>query len=139
MRNIRVGGAEAEATDVLGEVYEYFLEQFALAEDRKGGEFYALRSVVRLLVEMLEPYRGRVYDQCCGSSGMFVQSIEFIRAHTTGNGNGGGAAGDISIYGRKSNYATWRMTRMNLAIWGIEGQIEHGDSFHNDRHPDSGL
>ena len=134
--NIRVGGAEAEATDVLGEVYEYFLEQFALAEGRKGGEFYTPRSVVRLLVEMLEPYRGRVYDPCCGSSGMFVQSIEFIRAHATGNGNVGRAAGDISIYGQESNYTTWRMARMNLAIRGIEGQIEHGDSFHNDRHPD---
>ena len=134
--NIQVGGAQAEATDVLGEVYEYFLEQFALAEGRKGGEFYTPRSVVRLLVEMLEPYRGRVYDPCCGSSGMFVQSVEFIRAHATGNGNGGRAASDISIYGQESNYTTWRMARMNLAIRGIEGRIEHGDSFHNDRHPD---
>ena len=134
--NIKVGGAEAEATDVLGEVYEYFLEQFALAEGRKGGEFYTPRSVVRLLVEMIEPYHGRVYDPCCGSSGMFVQSVEFIRAHATGNGNGGRAGGDISIYGQESNYTTWRMARMNLAIRGIAGQIEHGDSFHNDRHPD---
>ncbi|MCY4639605.1 MAG: class I SAM-dependent DNA methyltransferase [Chloroflexi bacterium] len=134
--NIQVGGAEAEATDVLGGIYEYFLGQFALAEGRKGGEFYTPRSVVRLLVEMLEPYRGRVYDPCCGSSGMFVQSVEFIRAHATGNGNGGRATGDISIYGQESNYTTWRMARMNLAIRGIEGQIEHGDSFHNDRHPD---
>ena len=121
---------------MLGGVYEYFLEQFALAEGRKGGEFYTPRSVVRLLVEMLEPYQGRVYDPCCGSSGMFVQSVEFIRAHATGNGNGGRAAGDISIYGQESNYTTWRMARMNLAIRGIEGQIEQGDSFHNDRHPD---
>ena len=134
--NIKVGGSEAEATDVLGEVYEYFLEQFALAEGRKGGEFYTPRSVVRLLVEMIEPYHGRVYDPCCGSSGMFVQSVDFIRAHATGNGNGGGAAADISIYGQESNYTTWRMARMNLAIRGIEGRIEHGDSFHNDRHPD---
>ena len=134
--NIKVGGAEARATDVLGNVYEYFLEQFALAEGRKGGEFYTPRSVVRLLVEMLEPYEGRVYDPCCGSSGMFVQSVEFIRAHTSGNGNGGGARADISIYGQESNYTTWRMARMNLAIRGIEGQIAHGDSFHNDRHPD---
>ena len=134
--NIKVGGAEAEATDVLGGVYEYFLEQFALAEGRKGGEFYTPRSVVRLLVEMIEPYHGRVYDPCCGSSGMFVQSVEFIRAHATGNGNVGRAAGDISIYGQESNYTTWRMARMNLAIRGIEGQIEQGDSFHNDRHPD---
>ncbi len=134
--NIRVGGAEARATDVLGRVYEYFLEQFALAEGRKGGEFYTPRSVVRLLVEMLEPYNGRVYDPCCGSSGMFVQSMEFIRAHASGNGNGGKARRDISIYGQESNYTTWRMARMNLAIRGIAGQVEHGDSFHNDRHPD---
>ena len=134
--NIKVGGAEARATDVLGEVYEYFLEQFALAEGRKGGEFYTPRSVVRLLVEMLEPYQGRVYDPCCGSSGMFVQSVEFIRAHASGNGNAGRARGDISIYGQESNYTTWRMARMNLAIRGIKGNIEHGDSFHNDRHPD---
>ena len=87
--DIKVGGAEAQATDVLGGVYEYFLEQFALAECRKGGEFYTPRSVVRLLVEMLEPYQGRVYDPCCGSSGMFVQSVEFIQAHASGNGNGG--------------------------------------------------
>ena len=134
--NIKLGGAEARATDVLGNVYEYFLEQFALAEGRKGGEFYTPRSVVRLLVEMLEPYNGRVYDPCCGSSGMFVQSVDFIRAHASGNGNGGRAKGDISIYGQESNYTTWRMARMNLAIRGIEGQIEHGDSFRNDRHPD---
>ena len=112
--------------------------------DSKGGEFYTPRSVVRLLVEMLQPYRGRVYDPCCGSAGMFVQSVEFIRAHASGNGNarpglrsgGGRARGDISIYGQESNYTTWRMAKMNLAIRGIEGQIEHGDSFHNDRHPD---
>ena len=134
--NIKVGGAEARAIDVLGNVYEYFLEQFALAEGRKGGEFYTPRSVVRLLVEMLEPYKGRVYDPCCGSSGMFVQSYEFIQAHASGNGNGGRAKGDISIYGQESNYTTWRMARMNLAIRGIEGKIEHGDSFNNDRHPD---
>ena len=134
--NIRVGGAEARATDVLGNVYEYFLEQFALAEGRKGGEFYTPRSVVRLLVEMLEPYHGRVYDPCCGSAGMFVQSTEFIEAHASGNGNGGRARTKLSIYGQESNYTTWRMARMNLAIRGLEGQIEHGDSFRNDRHPD---
>ena len=134
--NIKVGGAEARATDVLGNVYEYFLEQFAIAEGRKGGEFYTPRSVVRLLVAMLKPYKGRVYDPCCGSSGMFVQSVEFIRAHASSNGNSGRAKGDISIYGQESNYTTWRMARMNLAIRGIAGQIEHGDSFHNDRHPD---
>ena len=85
---------------------------------------------------MLEPYQGRVYDPCCGSSGMFVQSVEFIQAHATGNGNGGRARGDISIYGQESNHTTWRLARMNLAIRGIEGQIAYGDSFHNDRHPD---
>ena len=134
--NIRVGDAEARSKDVLGRVYEYFLSQFASAEGKRGGEFYTPRCVVRLLVEMLEPYRGRVYDPCCGSSGMFVQSVEFIRAHATGNANGGKARGDISIYGQESNYTTWRLAKMNLAIRGIEGQIAHGDSFHNDRHPD---
>ncbi|MYJ96079.1 MAG: SAM-dependent DNA methyltransferase [Proteobacteria bacterium] len=134
--NIRVGDADARSKDVLGRVYEYFLSQFASAEGKKGGEFYTPRCVVRLLVEMLEPWRGRVYDPCCGSSGMFVQSVEFIHAHATGNGNGGKARGDISVYGQESNYTTWRLAKMNLAIRGIEGQIAHGDSFHNDRHPD---
>ena len=134
--NIRVGDKEARSKDVLGRVYEYFLSQFASAEGKKGGEFYTPRCVVKLLVEMLEPYRGRVYDPCCGSSGMFVQSMEFIRAHASGNGNGGQARADISIYGQESNYTTWRLAKMNLAIRGIEGQIAHGDSFHNDRHPD---
>ena len=134
--NIRVGDAEARAQDVLGRIYEYFLAQFASAEGKKGGEFYTPRCIVRLLVEMIEPYRGRVYDPCCGSSGMFVQSVEFIEAHATGNGNGGRARADISIYGQESNYTTWRLARMNLAIRGIEGQIAHGDTFHNDRFPD---
>ena len=134
--NIQVGDQEARSKDVLGRVYEYFLSQFASAEGKKGGEFYTPRSVVKLLVEMLEPYQGRVYDPCCGSSGMFVQSVEFIRAYTSGNGNGGRARGDISIYGQESNYTTWRLAKMNLAIRGIEGQIAHGDSFHNDRYPD---
>ncbi len=134
--NIRVGDAEARSRDVLGRVYEYFLSQFASAEGKKGGEFYTPRCVVKLLVEMLKPYRGRVYDPCCGSSGMFVQSIEFIRAHASGNGNGRKARGDISIYGQESNYTTWRLARMNLAIRGISGQIAHGDTFHNDHHPD---
>ena len=96
--NIDIGDEKSRSRDVLGRVYEYFLPQFASAEGKKGGEFYTPRSVVRLLVEMLEPYNGRVYDPCCGSSGMFVQSIEFIRAHATGNGNGGRARADISIY-----------------------------------------
>ncbi|MDW8367237.1 MAG: class I SAM-dependent DNA methyltransferase, partial [Abditibacteriales bacterium] len=134
--NIRVGDEEARAKDVLGRVYEYFLAQFASAEGKKGGEFYTPRCVVKLLVEMLEPFQGRVYDPCCGSSGMFVQSVEFIRAHATGNGNGGRARADISIYGQESNYTTWRLAKMNLAIRGIEGQIAHGDTFHNDRFPD---
>ncbi len=135
--NIKVGDEASRAKDVLGRVYEYFLSQFASAEGKKGGEFYTPRCVVKLLVEMLEPYRGRVYDPCCGSSGMFVQSVEFIRAHAKSNGNGGKAKSDISIYGQESNYTTWRLARMNLAIRGIDsGQIAHGDSFHNDRHPD---
>ena len=143
--NIMVGDEASRATDVLGRVYEYFLSQFASAEGKKGGEFYTPRCVVKLLVEMLEPYRGRVYDPCCGSSGMFVQSVEFIRAHASGNGNAGSGNGgkapkgsrpDISIYGQESNYTTWRLAKMNLAIRGIDGQIGHGDSFRNDRHPD---
>ena len=109
--------------DLLGRVYEYFLSQFASAEGKKGGEFYTPRCVVRLLVEMIGPYKGRVYDPCCGSSGMFVQSEEFIAVH-------GGKVGDISIYGQESNYTTWRLARMNLAIRGIDGQIAHGDTFH---------
>ena len=127
--NIRVGDAESRSKDVLGRVYEYFLSQFASAEGKKGGEFYTPRCVVRVLVEMLEPYKGRVYDPCCGSSGMFVQSEQFIAAH-------GGKLDDISIYGQESNYTTWRLAKMNLAIRGIDGQIAHGDTFHNDRHPD---
>ena len=134
--NIQVGDEDARSRDVLGRVYEYFLSQFASAEGKKGGEFYTPRCVVKVLVEMLEPYRGRVYDPCCGSSGMFVQSVAFIRAHASGNGNGGRARADISIYGQESNYTTWRLAKMNLAIRGIEGQIAHGDSFHDDRHPD---
>ena len=134
--NIQVGDEESRSRDVLGRVYEYFLSRFASAEGKGGGEFYTPNSVVRLLVELIEPYRGRVYDPCCGSSGMFVQSAEFVNAHATGNGNGGKAKSDISIYGQESNHTTWRLAKMNLAIRGIEGQIAHGDSFHNDRHPD---
>ena len=140
--NIRVGDEESRSKDVLGRVYEYFLSQFASAEGKQGGEFYTPRCVVKLLVEMIEPYQGRVYDPCCGSSGMFVQSVEFIRAHASGNGNGGRrgaprrAHADISIYGQESNYTTWKLAKMNLAIRGIDGQIGHGDTFLNDRHPD---
>jgi len=137
--NIKVGDEDARSKDVLGRIYEYFLAQFASAEGKKGGEFYTPRCVVKLLVEMIEPYRGRVYDPCCGSSGMFVQSVEFIRAHAYRNHNGNRigvtrhAQADISIYGQESNYTTWRLAKMNLAIRGIEGQIAHGDTFHNDR------
>ncbi|HLO97600.1 MAG TPA: class I SAM-dependent DNA methyltransferase [Fimbriimonas sp.] len=127
--NIKVGDKEARSKDVLGRVYEYFLSMFASAEGKKGGEFYTPRCIVKLLVEMLEPYKGRVYDPCCGSSGMFVQSEEFIAAH-------GGKIDDISIYGQESNYTTWRLAKMNLAIRGIDGNIKHGDTFHNDQHPD---
>ena len=138
--NIEVGDENARSKDVLGRIYEYFLSQFASAEGKKGGEFYTPRCVVKLLVEMLQPYKGRVYDPCCGSSGMFVQSVEFILAHAGRNGSNTkipkSLKPDISIYGQESNYTTWRLAKMNLAIRGIEGQIAHGDSFHNDRHPD---
>ncbi len=114
--NIGLGDKESRSKDILGRVYEYFLSQFASAEGKEGGEFYTPRCNVRLLVEMIEPFKGRVYDPCCGSSGMFVQSEEFIEAH-------GGKIGDFSIYGQESNYTTWRLARMNLAIRGIDGQI----------------
>ena len=134
--NIGLGDEENRSKDILGRVYEYFLSQFASAEGKKGGQFYTPRCVVKLLVEMLAPYQGRVYDPCCGSGGMFVQSAAFIEAHATGNGNGGLAKTRISIYGQESNYTTWRLCKMNLAIRGIDGNIAHGDSFHNDQHPD---
>ncbi|MGE5554277.1 MAG: type I restriction-modification system subunit M [Betaproteobacteria bacterium] len=130
--NIKVGDAESRSKDVLGRVYEYFLAQFASAEGKKGGEFYTPTCIVRLLVEMLEPFQGRVYDPCCGSGGMFVQSVRFIEAHATGNGNGGKARRDISVWGQELNYTTWRLAKMNLAIRGIDGQIAHGDTFQND-------
>ena len=144
--NTKVGDEAARSKDVLGRVYEYFLSRFADAEGKRGGEFYTPRCIVRLLVEMIEPFQGRVYDPCCGSSGMFVQSVEFIRAHQKPNGNGEATdvandppatKPDISIYGQESNHTTWRLAKMNLAIRGIDGgQIEHGDTFHNNRHPD---
>jgi type I restriction enzyme M protein len=127
--DIALGSAADRAKDTLGRVYEYFLSQFASAEGKKGGQFYTPSSVVRVLVEMLAPYKGRVYDPCCGSGGMFVSSEKFIEAH-------GGKLGDISIYGQESNYTTWRLAKMNLAIRGIDAQIGHGDTFHNDRNPD---
>ncbi|MGH7744322.1 MAG: type I restriction-modification system subunit M [Candidatus Dormibacteria bacterium] len=128
---IGLGDKESRSKDILGRVYEYFLGQFASAEGKKGGEFYTPRCVVKLLVEMIEPYKGRVYDPCCGSSGMFVQSEEFIRQH-------GGKIGDISIYGQESNPTTWRLAKMNLAIRGLEANIgpHNADTFHNDLHKD---
>ena len=122
---------EDQSKDILGRVYEYFLSEFAGKEGKGGGEFYTPRSVVRLLVEMIEPFKGRVYDPCCGSSGMFVQSEEFIEAH-------GGSLGDISIYGQESNPTTWKLAKMNLAIRGIDANLgpHHGDSFHQDLHLD---
>jgi type I restriction enzyme M protein len=127
--DIGLGSPADRAKDVLGRVYEYFLAQFASAEGKKGGQFYTPSHVVRILVEMLAPYKGRVYDPCCGSGGMFVSSEKFIEAHS-------GKLGDISIYGQESNYTTWRLAKMNLAIRGIDAQIAHGDTFHNDRNPD---
>ncbi len=127
--DIGLGSPADRARDVLGRVYEYFLAMFASAEGKKGGQFYTPSWVVRVLVEALAPYKGRVYDPCCGSGGMFVSSEKFIEAHS-------GKVGDISIYGQESNYTTWRLAKMNLAIRGIDAQIAHGDTFHNDRHPD---
>lgn len=133
-----IGMAEKadRSRDILGRVYEYFLGGFAGAEGKRGGEFYTPRSVVRLLVEMLEPYSsatkgGRVYDPCCGSGGMFVQSEKFVEEH-------GGRIGDIAIYGQESNYTTWRLAKMNLAVRGIDADIRWNNegSFHKDELPD---
>lgn len=122
---------------MLGRVYEYFLSQFVSAEGKKDGELYTPRRVVKLLVEIIEPYRGRVYGPCCGYSGMFVQSVELIRAHAQGNGIGGKAKTDNSIFGQESNHITWRPARMNLTIRGIDsGEIAQGDTFHNDLRAD---
>jgi type I restriction enzyme M protein len=128
---IGLGDAENRSKDILGRVYEYFLSQFASAEGKKGGQFYTPRCVVRVLVEMLAPYKGRVYDPCCGSGGMFVQSEKFVEAH-------GGRIGDIAVYGQESNHTTWRLANMNLAIRGIDANLgpEQGDSFRRDLHPD---
>ena len=128
---IGLGDAESRSRDVLGRVYEYFLGKFASAEGKGGGEFYTPQSVVKLLVEMIEPYKGRIYDPCCGSGGMFVQSEKFVLAH-------GGRVGDLSIYGQESNNTTWRLCKMNLAIRGIEGNIgpHNADTFHSDVHKD---
>lgn len=117
----------SRSKDILGRVYEYFLGQFAGAEGKRGGEFYTPRSVVRVMVEMLEPYSGRIYDPCCGSGGMFVQSEKFVKEH-------GGRIGDIAVYGQESNYTTWRLAKMNLAVRGIDSDIRWNNegSFHKD-------
>ncbi|WP_409470690.1 type I restriction-modification system subunit M [Streptomyces sp. HC307] len=130
----RFGGSEEKpAQDVLGEVYEYFLGNFARAEGKRGGEFYTPQSVVRLIVEILEPYEGRVYDPACGSGGMFVQASKFIEAH-----RGRGHKADIAVYGQELNERTWRLGKMNLAIHGIDGNLaaRWGDTFADDKHPD---
>ncbi len=130
--NIALGEAKARSADILGHVFEYFLGEFALAEGKKGGQFYTPRCVVEMLVEMLEPYRGRVFDPCCGSGGMFVQSEKFVQSHQ-------GKINDISIYGQESNQTTWRLCKMNLAIRGIDSsQVKWNSegSFLNDAHKD---
>lgn len=124
--NIALGDKEHRSRDILGNVYEYFMGQFADAEGKRGGQFYTPRSIVRLLVAMLEPYKGRVYDPCCGSGGMFVQSEKFIEEHQ-------GKLGDIAIYGQESNRTTWQLSKMNMAIRGIDADIKYGDTLHNDQ------
>lgn len=116
-------------SDVLGRVYEYFLNEFASQEGKKGGEFYTPRSIVRILVEMIEPFKGRIYDPCCGSGGMFVQSDKFVEEHQ-------GKIGDLSVYGEESNPTTWKLAKMNLAIRGIDNNLgpHQGDTFTNDLH-----
>ena len=132
----REAGGEGRAKafgslDVLGRVYEYFLGKFANAEGKGGGEFYTPQSVVQVLVSMLEPFKGRVFDPCCGSGGMFVQSEKFVEEH-------GGRVADIAVYGQESNYTTWKLARMNLAIRGIDANLgpRNADSFRTDLHPD---
>lgn len=126
---IGLGEKEDRSKDVLGRVYEYFLGQFADAEGKKGGQFYTPRSIVKLLVEMLEPYKGRIFDPCCGSGGMFVQSEKFVQAH-------GGTIKDVHVFGQESNQTTWRLCTMNLAIRGIDADIKWGDSFREDQFKD---
>jgi type I restriction enzyme M protein len=130
--SITLGSSEARSRDLLGRVYEYFLGQFADAEGKKGGQFYTPKSIVQLLVEMIEPYRGRVFDPCCGSGGMFVQSEKFIQAHQ-------GKLDDIHIFGQESNQTTWKLCRMNLAIRNIDSdevKWNNEGSFLNDAHKD---
>jgi type I restriction enzyme M protein len=140
-----LGTKEAQSKDILGKVFEYFLGQFALAEGKKGGQFYTPTSVVKLLVQMLEPYEGRVFDPCCGSGGMFVQSEKFIEAHSdhyrkkNGNGLKLNPKDRISIFGQESNQTTWRLCKMNLAIRGIDSSNvlwNNEGSFLNDAHKD---
>jgi type I restriction enzyme M protein len=128
---IGFGDDESRSKDILGRVYEYFLGRFAAAEGKGGGEFYTPQCVVKLLVQMIEPFKGRVYDPCCGSGGMFVQSERFVEEH-------GGRLGDIAIYGQESNATTWRLAMMNLAIRGLDANLggQNADSFHNDLHKD---
>jgi type I restriction enzyme M protein len=130
--NIALGDAKARSADILGHVFEYFLGEFALAEGKQGGQFYTPRSIVELLVEIMEPYKGRVFDPCCGSGGMFVQSEKFVASHQ-------GKVSDISIYGQESNQTTWRLCKMNLAIRGIDSSMvkwNNEGSFLNDAHKD---
>ncbi|MCD4812910.1 type I restriction-modification system subunit M [bacterium] len=130
--NIAMEHAKARSADVLGHVFEYFLGEFALAEGKQGGQFYTPRSIVELLIQVLEPYKGRVFDPCCGSGGMFVQSEKFVENHK-------GKINDISIYGQESNHTTWRLAKMNLAIRGIDSsQVKWNNegSFLNDSHKD---
>ncbi|TXH45399.1 MAG: SAM-dependent DNA methyltransferase [Actinobacteria bacterium] len=126
-----LAAAEHDDLDVLGRVFEYMVSRFAAAEGKLGGEFYTPRSIVALMVEMLEPFSGRVFDPACGSGGMFVQADRFVRAHS-------GTRNDISIYGQEQNPTTWRLAKMNLALRGIDANLgpEWGDSFHDDHHPD---
>lgn len=126
---IGLGDKESKSKDILGRVYEYFLGQFANAEGKKGGQFYTPRSIVQILVEMIEPYSGRIYDPCCGSGGMFVQSEKFVESHE-------GKLGDIAVYGQESNQTTWRLCKINLAIRGIDSNIQWGNSFLEDKYPD---
>lgn len=129
--SVGLGSAEHREKDILGRVYEYFLGRFAAQIKGPGGDFYTPRNIVQLMVEMIEPYHGRVYDPCCGSGGMFIQSEKFVEAH-------GGQRNDIAVYGQESNDTTWRLGKMNLAIRGIEADLgpRWGDTFHEDLHPD---
>ena len=130
--NIALGDTKSRSADVLGHVFEYFLGEFGFSEGKQGGQFYTPKSIVGLLVEMLEPYKGRVFDPCCGSGGMFVQSEKFVESHQ-------GLIDDISIYGQESNQTTWRLAKMNLAIRGINSEHVKWNSegsFLNDAHKD---